>query len=454
VPRVESAAGANAVRGPEPRALELEIPRLERGTVLTGTGKAPSNRAGLGFRVYKPKVSRVNREKLKTLYNDVVNYLLGVVSEPKRSKYLTYYADEWEEMYEEVKRMREEAGKRTLPKAPPLPLLVKFVMQDGSVRGAKGAPAVIDLRRGELRIPSYGITQRLRRSLVRALVEENNLNPRSDFVLQVTRRGFLRIVAHRRLRARLELPLKVVTIDENSRYGHSLAHWYIGETKASMAHFEKLRPANHGFRREVAALLQSYADRPSEETKKQLAKILPPKVLRALTTERARELAEKTREKEKRLNDSFVCELVAKARKLVREARQRGMSALVLVEPIDADSLRGTELQGTLLRGRKLLMNLAVYEGARVGEVSASGKICPRCGARGVEVARTKRSRIYECPKCGLRWDRDKGVHYNMLVNYFKKLRKEECDDDTVMAERVLAALGEWLEEHSHILAY
>jgi len=442
------------VRGPEPRAPELEISRFERGVVPVG--KAPSNRprAGLGFRVYKPRVSRVNRERLKALYNDVINCILGVVHELKGSKYLTYYADEWREMYENAKRMREEAGKRTPPKAPPLPLLVRFVMPDGRERGDKRAPAVIDLRKGELRIPSYGVVQKLPRSLVKALVEENLLEPRPDFVLQVTRRGFPRIVAHRRLRARLELPLRVVTIDENSRYGHSTATWYISEAKASMAHFEKLRPANHGYRREIAALLQSYADRPSEETKKRLAKFLPPKVLRALTTERARELADAARRREKRLNDSFVCELVAKVRSVVREAVKKGMSALILVEPIDADSLRGTELQGTLLRGRKRLMNLAVYEGARVGEVGASGKVCPRCGARGVEVARTKRSRIYECPKCGLRWDRDKGVHYNMLVNYFEKLRKEECDDDSVMAERVLAALREWLEKHSHTLAY
>ena len=264
----------------------------------------------------------------------------------------------------------------------------------------------------------------------------------------------IRTVAHRRLRARLELPLRIVSIDENSRYGHSLARWYINETKVAMAGFEKLRPANHGFRREIAALLQSYADKPGEETKRKLAKFLPPKVLRTLTTERARELAKKTRGREKRLNSGFVCELVAKVRSVVREARQRGMSALILVEPVNADSLRGTELQGTLLRGRKRLRDLAVYEGAKMGKVSASGKICPRCGTKGVEVAHTKRSRIYECPKCGLRWDRDKGVHYNMLVNYFEKLRKEECDDDTVMAERVLAALREWLEEHPNILAY
>jgi predicted RNA-binding Zn-ribbon protein involved in translation (DUF1610 family) len=357
-------------------------------------------------------------------------------------------------MYENTKRMREEAGKRTLPKTPPLLLLVKFIMPDGEVRGNTAAPAVIDLRRGELRIPSYRVVQRLRKSLVRALVEENSLDPRPDFVLQVTRRGFLRVVAHRALRARLELPLKVATIDENSRYGHSLAYWYIDEAKAAITYFEKLRPANHGYKRGVAALLQSFAGKPSEETKKQLAKILPPEALKTLTAERARELADATREKEKRLNNDFIRKIIAKVRALVRDAVRRGMGALILVEPINANSLKHTELQGTLLRGRKRLKNLAVYEGAKVGEASASGKVCPRCGTKGVEVVHTKRSRIYECPKCGLRWDRDKGVHYNMVYSYFARMVKEECDDDTVMAERVLAALREWLEKHPNALMY
>ena len=202
--RGNGAAGAQAVSGLEPRAPELEAPRFERGVVPVG--KAPSNRprAGLGFRVYKLKVSGVNREKLKVLYNDVINCILGAVHELKGSKYLAYYAEEWVEMYENAKRMREEAGKRTLPKTPPLPLLVpvRFVMPDGSTRGNKSAPAVIDLRRGELRIPSYGVAQRLRARLIRALIEENSLDPRPDFVLQVTRRGLIRVVAHRSALAR------------------------------------------------------------------------------------------------------------------------------------------------------------------------------------------------------------------------------------------------------------
>jgi hypothetical protein len=41
-----------------------------------------------------------------------------------------------------------------------------------------------------------------------------------------------------------------------------------------------------------------------------------------------------------------------------------------------------------------------------------------------------------------------------MLVNYFARMVKEECDDDSVLAERVLSLLREWLEEHPNILAY
>jgi hypothetical protein len=153
-----------------------------------------------------------------------INYLLGV-SELKGSKYPTYYAEEWEKMLENVKMLRKEAGKRTPPKAPLLSILVRFMMPGGSVRGNKNAPAVIDLRKGELRIPSYGVVQKLRKSLIEALIEENMLEPRPDFVLQVTRRGFLRLIASRYVRASVALPLRIIAIDENSPNGEALGVW-------------------------------------------------------------------------------------------------------------------------------------------------------------------------------------------------------------------------------------
>jgi transposase-like protein len=81
-----------------------------------------------------------------------------------------------------------------------------------------------------------------------------------------------------------------------------------------------------------------------------------------------------------------------------------------------------------------------------------SGKHCPRCGCKGEEVKHTKHSRIYRCPRCGLTWDRDKGVLYNLVYAYFAGMVREESGDYTVMAERVLEGVREWLEEHRNAL--
>jgi len=193
VARAGNSAVSNAVKGLEPRAPELEIPRplsaglSERGSVElwaarerlqplpypTPTGRPPLTRSGIvggvekakgttpgpGFRVYKIKVNKVNKDRLKVLYNDIIHKRNGNIP-----KGLLYYAEEWVEMYDNAKRMREEAGKRTPPKAPPLHLLVRFVMPDGERRGKTAASAVIDLRRGELRIPSYGIVEKRART--------------------------------------------------------------------------------------------------------------------------------------------------------------------------------------------------------------------------------------------------------------------------------------------------
>jgi len=35
-----------------------------------------------------------------------------------------------------------------------------------------------------------------------------------------------------------------------------------------------------------------------------------------------------------------------------------------------------------------------------------------------------------------------------MVLRYFEQLRKEECDDETVLAETAIAAMKEWLKQH------
>jgi hypothetical protein len=430
------------MRGLEPRALELEIPRLERGAVPMGVGKPQNNRprAGLGFRVYKPRVSKANREKLKTLYNDVVNYILGVVHELKGSKYLVYYADEWREMYENAKRMREEAGKRTLPKTPPLLLLVKFVMPDGSVRGKKDAACIIDLRRGELRVPSYGVVQKLRRSLVRALVEENLLEPRPSFVLQVTRKGLARLIASRAPPPRRGASaLLLVCMDEN--LGHGLYTTLIrfdGE-KVKVTRGPTFKPPNATLLREIGAQLQSAADRGAtvelraliEKAYEELGEKREVEGGKLYATpDRLRELYRRARAKERRLNEEWRSRVVAWLRRTVRE--NADARAVVLVDEVTAETAR------LMRRVTKRLRNLCLYEGAEYLPLRASGKLCPRCGAMGVEVVH----RVYRCPRCGLEWNRDRCATFALALAYAKITENEA----------LYRALLEWLNEHPRAL--
>ena len=174
-----------------------------------------------GFRVWKLRVNKDNRKRLEEVFRDVV-------SNRAKVKGLYYYIEEWESAFKATLEARERAGKRTPPRPPPLFLLVKFIMpKDGEVRGKTAAPCTVDLRKGELRIPSYSIKIPLRPSLIQALIEENELEVRPDFALQVARSGRLRIVAHRALRANLGLPLYIAAIDENSAYGFPVFVWRI-----------------------------------------------------------------------------------------------------------------------------------------------------------------------------------------------------------------------------------
>jgi ribosomal protein S27AE len=347
-------------------------------------------------------------------------------------------------MYENIKKMRREAGKRTLPRTPPLLIPVRFVMTDGQERGNKNAPTVIDLKKGELRIPSYSVRVKLRRSLVRALVEENMLEPRSDFVLQVTRRGFLRLIASRYVRASIALPLRIIAIDENSLNGEALGVWDVLKPgRVVRSRYEELMPRNRGFLDRTTALFQSAAAGKAE-TLEEVKKLLreaekdETEIAALLAPEKLAEVAASTKGREKRLNKAFAEELVSLVRRLVREARARGWSTAIVIDPINAESLKGSELQRTLLKPRRLLRNLALYEGAKLKLYRVSGKQCPNCGEWGIEVAH----RRYRCPRCGIEWDRDKCATFWLAKRFLDEPFKEECSDETYID------ITGWLKQH------
>ena len=409
-------------------------PLLTRSGIVEGEKKRNGTTPGLGFRVWKVRVNKVNKDRLKVLYNDVIYKRNGNIP-----KSLVYYVEEWFEMFENVKRMWEEAGKRTLPKTLPLLVPVRFVMPDGTMRGDKNAPAVIDLRRGELRIPSYGVVQKLPRSLVRALVEENNLNPRPDFVLQVTRKGLVRLIASRAPPPKQSDRLLLVCMDEN--LGHGLYTTLIrfdGE-KVKVVRGPTFKPPNAALLRGIAAQLQGAADTGTtvalhtliEKAYEELGEKREVEGGELYATpDRLRELRRRVCAREKRLNREWRNSVVAWLRRAVRE--NADARAVVLVDEVTAETAR------LLRRVIKRLRNLCAYEGAEYKPLRASGKYCPRCSARGVEVAH----RVYKCPRCGLEWNRDRAATFALALNYAKIAK----------SEALRKALLEWLNKHPRAL--
>jgi len=404
-----------------------------------GEKKRNGTTPGPGFRVYKIRVNKVSKDRLKVLYNDVVHKRDGNIP-----KGLVCYTEEWVEMHENAKRMREEAGKRTPPKAPPLPLLVKFVMPDGSIRGNKNAPCVIDLQRGELRIPSYSVRVPLRRSLVKALIRENLLEPRPDFVLMVTRRGFLRLIASRYVPAPGVLPLWIIAIDENSLNGEALGVWdVLRADRVVRSRYEELMPRNRSFIDKTAALFQSATAGKAEALEKvkellRKTRKSEAEIAALLAPEKLADIAASTKGREERLNRAFAEELVSLVRKLVREAKARGWSVAIVIDPISHESLKGSKLQRTLLKPRRYLGNLALYEGARFKLYRVSGKQCPVCGEWGIEVAH----RRYRCPRCGIEWDRDKCATFWLVKRFLDEWFREECGDEAFID------IAGWLKQH------
>ncbi|MEM4885627.1 MAG: zinc ribbon domain-containing protein, partial [Thermofilum sp.] len=101
----------------------------------------------------------------------------------------------------------------------------------------------------------------------------------------------------------------------------------------------------------------------------------------------------------------------------------------------DSESLRNSRLQKTYLHVTKHIKNLCRYEGAYYRRVRASGRVCPLCSRWCEEVEH----RYYQCPKCGITFDRDYGGAFNTALEALPPPLAEE--------------LRKWLKAHPKALA-
>jgi hypothetical protein len=132
----------------------------------------------------------------------------------------------------------------------------------------------------------------------------------------------LRIIAKRALEPRPpeEVPLRVIAVDENSRYGFVVAVFDFDERGyCRLTRFEIFKPPNHGYREKVVSALKSYADKPGLEALESVRELLP----LIPTPSDAEKLARAALARKKKLNNAFIETLVAGVRELVREALRR-----------------------------------------------------------------------------------------------------------------------------------
>ncbi|UNQ73452.1 transposase [Infirmifilum sp. NZ] len=379
-------------------------------------------------------------------------------------KGLLYYAGEWCKMLAEARRKSKRRSRYT---PPPVPLLVRVVSNGERLHGKGDALAVLDVSRNELRVPSAGVAVRLKPSLTRAVLEDVERFPDFKLTLQLTSRGRLRLVARRVVKPAWwggDGKLAVIAVDVNSSHGlYLLAFAFDGEVRLVVQRVFKL--PNTMLLRLLAALMHSYSkvkcwskavERFRErrdvrglqregrgyavEEALRLAEKLRAKI--NITPERAERIAGQALRKVRKLNDDWIRSVLRELRTLIRKLRDQGYTVVIVVDVPRAESLRGSQLQRTLLRVAERLENLAFYEGARWFKLdnNISGKRCPLCGREGVEVQR----RYYKCKRCGLVYGRDWTAAFNATKLFLKVCK----------ATKQLEALSQWLQSHPRALVH
>ncbi|MEM4667220.1 MAG: hypothetical protein QW498_07985 [Thermofilum sp.] len=423
-------------------------------SVVKGTS-GKSEAPGDGFRVFRVELNRRVRGELERFYRRLVQ------RDPSLPKSALYYHKSWEEERAVVLELRERAGKRTPPKRdPPYYLLVKITKDGKRIHGSDSVPVVVDLDRGELRIPCAGIRVKLQPSLLKALEGELRLDPKPELVAQLTCRGRLRIIAFRSppkwwafreecadlAVTRLEPPVRVVGVDLNSVYGLAAVVFDVTEegVRVPKSPF-RLQPPNDTLFLTMAAILRKIAQglppeppRDASEEELQLWQWALERVKRleertgTLTTERADRLRCQLEQAARIARRRWARKVVHELRQLVREA---GGRAVIAIDVPDPESLRNSKLQKTYLHVTKLVKNLCAYEGALYRRVRASGRVCPLCSRWCEEVGH----RYYQCPKCELVFDRDYGASFTAALRVLPPTLADE--------------LRKWLKAHPKALA-
>jgi hypothetical protein len=403
VSRGNSAAGEQAVKGPEPRAPELESPRLARGA---GYGGGRRKRGVVeGFRVltllYRvselPAGAFQRLVELFRVYRAVaalywwskrLNLEEGVELALERARRLlpSYYRHAFDEdsrvyLFSEVERMKR-------PRKVVLQLPLAEAVHPNCGAYIKDGTLVVRLGNGErLELP---LPERALRWLQE---KEREVAPlKVTKIVRVQWREdepeLLKVqIVLRVERQKPAMPdprgALLCYADANSDYGIACVFALSNGTETKVLETPKLKPPNRSRRLRAAAKRQAAA---------------------AYGHKRGINLALA------RLSKRFRARgwVKAAAAQIFKKAFQRasGRSVIMNFDIPDPESVKNSYLQKTLISLRKVAENLAKWFGVYATFDCYPSTVCPFCGAE-LEMVYTRRTRIACCQKCGFYDDRD-----------------------------------------------
>jgi len=394
------------MRGPEPRALELEIPRpLAREGRAMGGKKRRKKGVVEGFRVltllYRveelPAGAFQRLVELFRVYRAVaalyfwskrLNIEEGVELALERARQLvpSYYRHAFDEesrvyQFSEVEKMRR-------PRKIVLQLPLADALHPNCGCYIKDTTLVVRLGDGErLELP---LPERALKWLQEKEAEVAPLRVTKTVRVQwrEDRPEYLKVQIV--LRVERKKPVApdpkgalLCYVDANSDYGIACVYAVSDGSETRVLETPKLRPPNRGRRLMEAARRR----RAAAEGRK-------PSVNYALA----------------RLSERFRAKgwVKSAAARIFKKAFQRagGRSVLMNFDIPDPESIKNSYLQKTLLSVRKVARNLANWFGVYATFECYPSTVCPHCDSK-LKMAYTKRTRVAYCKSCGFYDDRD-----------------------------------------------
>ncbi|MCC6065486.1 MAG: transposase [Thermofilum sp.] len=404
MPRLESAVREHAVRGPQPWAPELDIPRLARGAGYGG-GRRKKKGVVEGFRVltllYRvdelPAGAFQRLKELFRMYRAVaalywwskrLNVKEGVELALERARQLlpSYYRKAFDEESRVYQFSEVEKMKRPRKVVLQLPLADALHPNHGAY--IEGGKLVVRLGGGErLELP---LPERALRWLQE---KEREVAP-----LKVTKIVRIQWREDRPEYLKVQIVLRVERkepvapeprsallcyVDANSDYGIVAVYAVSDGSETKVLETPKLKPPNRSGRLMEAARRM----RAAAEGRK-------PSVNYALA----------------RLSERFDSRgwVKSAAARIFKKAFQRasGRSVLMNFDIPDPESIKNSYLQKTLLSVRKVAENLAKWFGVYATFECYPSTKCPICGSK-LKMAYTRRTRVAYCTRCGFYDDRD-----------------------------------------------